>query len=57
MTRPSVASASGAWSPALSPDGAFIAYVSDRDGALRVWLHDRRGGPDHRLENALESVR
>jgi dipeptidyl aminopeptidase/acylaminoacyl peptidase len=57
MTRPSIASASGAWSPALSPDGAFIAYVSDRDGAPRVWLHDRRGGPDRHLENALESVR
>ena len=52
----SYASASAAWSPALSPDGARIAYCSDRDGAPRVWLHDRRRGTDTHLPGAPESV-
>src|SRR3954470_2556362 len=28
----------GAWSPTLSPDGRYAAYVSDRSGAPRVWV-------------------
>ena len=52
----SCASASAAWSPALSPDGARVAYCSDRDGVPRVWLQDRRRGTDARLPGAPESV-
>ena len=40
--RSNLARASGAWSPSLSPDGASIAYVSDRDGVPGVWLLRRR---------------
>ena len=46
--RSSLARASGAWSPALAPDGLSVAYVSDRSGAPRVWVHDRRAD-SHRL--------
>jgi dipeptidyl aminopeptidase/acylaminoacyl peptidase len=28
------------WGPVWSPDGKAIAFFSDRDGALRVWLWD-----------------
>lgn len=38
------ASARAAWSPSLSPDGSFVAYVSDADGVPRVWLHERLTG-------------
>jgi dipeptidyl aminopeptidase/acylaminoacyl peptidase len=57
MTRRSLASATSAWSPSLSPDGAFIAHVSDRDGTPRVWLLERETGECQRLEGAPESVR
>jgi dipeptidyl aminopeptidase/acylaminoacyl peptidase len=50
------ASATAAWSPALSPEGARVAYCSDRDGAPRVWLHDRERGTDQPLANAPESA-
>ncbi len=40
------------WSPSLSPDGARVAYVSDRDGAPRVWVQDLDGR--RRRARALE---
>ncbi|HTV21538.1 MAG TPA: prolyl oligopeptidase family serine peptidase [Polyangiaceae bacterium] len=52
----SFASASAAWSPALSPDGMRVAYCTDRDGTPRVWLHDRQRGTDQRLDAAPENV-
>jgi Tol biopolymer transport system component len=35
--------------PALSPDGSFVAYVSDRSGNPDVWVSDVRGGEPLRL--------
>lgn len=29
------------WAPAWSPDGRTLAFLSDRDGAVRVWLWTR----------------
>jgi dipeptidyl aminopeptidase/acylaminoacyl peptidase len=56
MKKTGFASASAAWSPALSPDGMRAAYCSDRDGAPRVWLHDRERGTDQRLDQTPECV-
>jgi dipeptidyl aminopeptidase/acylaminoacyl peptidase len=56
MRSHSLASATSAWSPSLSPDGAFIAHVSDRDGTPRVWLLERETGESQRLEGAPDSV-
>jgi dipeptidyl aminopeptidase/acylaminoacyl peptidase len=45
-----LAYAINAWSPALSPDGARVAYVSDREGLPRVWVQDRAGGGALRID-------
>ena len=29
------------WGPAWSPDGRYLAFYSDRDGAARLWIWDR----------------
>jgi Tol biopolymer transport system component len=34
---------------ALSPDGKLIAFNSDRDGEMNIWLHDRASGSDRQL--------
>jgi dipeptidyl aminopeptidase/acylaminoacyl peptidase len=54
--KASFASATAAWSPALSPDGALVAYCSDKGGSPQVWLHDREHGTERRLEGTPESV-
>jgi dipeptidyl aminopeptidase/acylaminoacyl peptidase len=33
----------GSWSASPSPDGGRVAFVSDRSGEPRVWIHERGG--------------
>jgi dipeptidyl aminopeptidase/acylaminoacyl peptidase len=40
--RSTVASVAGCWSPSLSPDHRWIAFVSDRDGVPGVWVRRNR---------------
>jgi Tol biopolymer transport system component/imidazolonepropionase-like amidohydrolase len=35
--------------PVWSPDGQEIAYSSDRDGAVALWIRDLRSGADRRV--------
>jgi Tol biopolymer transport system component len=37
------------YSPAVSPDGKTMAFVSDRDGKKRVWLRQIQGGGEQPL--------
>ncbi|MEU6408929.1 prolyl oligopeptidase family serine peptidase [Microbispora sp. NPDC046933] len=47
----------GCWTPALSPDRRAVAYVSDRDGAPRVWVQPvEPGGPARVVDTGPEPV-
>ena len=35
--------------PAWSPDGASLAYSSDRDGFMNIWVRDLRSGTDRQI--------
>src|SRR6185503_16445743 len=35
--------------PAWSADGRFLAYSSDRDGFMNIWIRDIRAGTDRQL--------
>ena len=37
------------WSPAASPDGKLVAFVSDRDGRERIWLKQMPDGDERPL--------
>jgi Tol biopolymer transport system component len=37
------------WSPAASPDGKTVAFVSSRDGRMRIWLKQLAGGGETAL--------
>lgn len=39
------------WGPAWSPDGSKLAFVSDRDGAARLWLWDRQSKAVRKASN------
>ncbi|GII83115.1 peptidase S9 [Sphaerisporangium siamense] len=43
-------------SPTLSPDGAAVAYVSDRDGVPRVWVQPLRGAGPRVIDTGPEPV-
>jgi serine/threonine protein kinase len=42
--------------PAISPDGGFVAYVSDRSGKDELWLQQVGSGDPIQLTHAHESV-
>ena len=42
--------------PAISPDGGFVAYISDRSGKNELWLQQVGGGDPIQLTHASESV-
>ncbi|MDX1498747.1 MAG: S9 family peptidase [Woeseiaceae bacterium] len=53
MTSPE----SNAWAPAWSPDGRYLAVLSDRkDDTNQVWLLDRRGGDARQLTAFVQGV-
>ena len=41
------------WSPVWSPDGKYLAFYSDRNGAANVWLWERNTG---KLRAASEAI-
>ena len=42
--------------PAISPDGKFVAYLSDRSGKREVWLQQANGGEPIQLTHAGGTV-
>jgi serine/threonine protein kinase len=42
--------------PAISPNGEFVAYVSDRSGKKELWLQQVGGGDPIQLTHSGESV-
>src|SRR5436190_13635916 len=44
-------------SPQWSPDGASIAFLSDRDGAAQIYGLSMRGGEAERLTEGKDAVR
>jgi Tol biopolymer transport system component len=42
--------------PAISPDGEFVAYVSDRSGKRELWLQQVGGGDPIQLTHSGEQV-
>lgn len=43
-TRHITSNQGGNWAPVWSPDGQSLAFISDRDGAPRVWVWSRADG-------------
>ena len=53
--EPSITSTRWSLMPALSPSGDRLAFVSDRDGAMEIWLADGgRDGPLERRQTDLD---
>ncbi len=45
------------WGMKFSPDGSKIAFISDREGAERIWIKDFPTGPERRLTQRSPAVR
>jgi len=43
--------------PAISPDGGFVAYISDRSGKKELWLQQVGGGDPIQLTHSDEKVK
>lgn len=41
------------WAPAWSPDGAWLTFVSNRDGHPRIWRWERRAGRLLRVSDTI----
>jgi Tol biopolymer transport system component len=52
--RDVVASASAEYDPALSPNGHWLAYVSDRTGRPEIWVQGYPDGIPVRVSRAAE---
>src|SRR3954469_13915806 len=46
----------GSWSASPSPDGSRVAFVSDRSGEPRVWIHRRDAAQPALVAALLERV-
>src|SRR5262245_17269896 len=55
--RPLTFSGKNDSSPQWSPDGASIAFLSDRDGQAQIYRLSMRGGEAERLTDGKEAVR
>ncbi len=55
-TEPFISSAGSDHSPAFSPDGKRIAYVSDRSGSWQIWLSDIDGAGIRQLTDFKGSL-
>ena len=42
--------------PAVSPDGRFLAFTSDRDGRSRIWLQQLDAGRESPLTNGADTA-
>ncbi len=51
------AEGAGSTSPQWSPDGRYLAVLSDReDDVSQIWLYDRRGGDAHALTTLPQGI-
>ena len=55
-TRPLAPSAGSSWGGVWSPDGRQIAFYSDRDGALRLWIFDFASNRARRVSDRILRV-
>ena len=46
-------SAGGSWDGVWSPDGAHLAFYSDRDGLERLWVWDRKTATARRVSDVI----
>jgi dipeptidyl aminopeptidase/acylaminoacyl peptidase len=54
---PMTAEGNSSTHPRWSPDGKYLAFLSERDGGkTQVWLLDRRGGEAQKLTDTIQDV-